>query len=153
MSGKNSANVNKNKSLRKKISSVSTRVCAPHLWVREPPQMTLFHFTYHTPSTAPVCARWTICRRLRFGSLPTSSKERVKHTRIERLILHSNCAPSMRSISHLDISKGCWHATDKDAILALYLMRTLSLTLSAFYRASNKLIHRTIDPSINTSIT
>ena len=48
--------------------------------------------------------------------------------------------------------KRCWPATDNDAILTLYLIHTLSLTLYDFYRASNQLIHRTIEPSITTSI-
>ena len=46
----------------------------------------------------------------------------------------------------------CWHATNNDTLLITYLIHTLSLTLSAFYRASNQLIHWTIDPSIHQSI-
>ena len=51
----------------------------------------------------------------------------------------------------------CWPPTNNDAILTLYLIHTLSLTISAFYRASTSPvsivpIHPSIVHSINLSI-
>ena len=118
---------------------MSSRLCTSP-FVRAPPQLTLFT-SPTTPSTP---------RHMRGRQFPTleilqspdkftgKSKTRIK-VYVYIYIAH-----------HL---RGQWNSLiSRKMFLTLYLIHTLSLTLSAFYRASNKLIHRTIDPSINTSI-
>ena len=122
--------------------------CAPHLCFVHPPN---WHFSLHLPTLKRpgICAVDNF-RRFRFGSLPTSSQERVK----QESMFSFTC--TLRTIYEVNGTaryiERCWPATDNDTILTLYLIHTLSLTFSAFYRASNQLIHQTIDPSINISI-
>ena len=70
-----------------------------------------------------------------------------------------NCVAVYIYIAHH--LRGQWNSSIfRKMVLTLYLIHTLSLNLSAFYRSSNQLIHRTIktsnhrtiNPSINTSI-
>ena len=132
------------------------RACAPHLWFVHLPN---WHFSLHLPplQRPGICAVDNF-QRLRFGSLPTSSEERVKQEPTFTFKFTLRTIYEVNGISRY--LERCWPATDNDAILTLYLIHTLSLTLSAFYSASNQLIHwsiyqlihRSIDPSIHQSI-
>ena len=105
--------------------------CAPHLWSVHLPN---WHFSLHLPPLH----RTIICavdnfQRFRFGSLPTSSQERVKQ--------ESSFTFTLRTIYEVNGTarylERCWPATNNDAILNLYLIHTLSITLYAFFKASN----------------
>ena len=124
------------------------RACAPHLWFMH---LQNWHFSLHLPTLQ----RPGICvvdnfQRFRFGSLLTSSPERVKQESTFTFTFTLRTIYEFNGTSR-DLER-CWPATDNDAILTLYLIHTLSLTLSAFYRVPNQLIHWTIDPSIHRSI-
>ena len=124
------------------------RACAPQLWFLHLPN---WHFSLHlTHLQRPgVCAIENF-QRLRFGSLPTSSQERVKQE--SRYTFKFTLRTIYEVNGTARYLESCWPATNNDTILTLYLIHTLSLNISALYRASNQLIHRTIDPFINTSI-
>ena len=124
------------------------RACAPHLWFVH---LLNWHFSLHLPPLQhPSICTVDNLQRLRFGSLPKSSQERVKHESTFTFTF------TLRTIYEVNGTaryiERWWPATDNDAILTLYLIHTLSLTLSAFYRASNQLIHLTIEQSNHWSI-
>ena len=121
---------------------------APHLWFVHLPN---WHFSLHLPTLQrPFICAVDNFQRFRFGSLPTSSQERVKQESTFTFTF------ALRTIYEVNGTarylERCWPANYNDAILTLYFIHTLSLTLSAFCRASNQLIHRTIDPLIHQSI-
>ena len=122
--------------------------CAPHLWFVH---LSNWNFSLHLPplQLPGICAVDNF-QRFIFGSLPKCSHERLKQ---ELMFIFTF---TLRTIYEVNVTtrylERCWPATDKDAILTLYLIHTLSLTISALYKASNQSIHRTIDPSINTLI-
>ena len=145
MSGKNSV-MSKNHCAR--TSCWWFFACAPHICFVHLPN---WHFSLRLPTfQCPGMCAVEIFQRFRFVSLPTSSQE------IERQESTITFTFILRTIYKVNGTarylERCWPATDNDTILTLYLIHTLSLTLYAFYEASNKLIHQTIDPSINTSI-
>ena len=124
------------------------RACAPHLWFVHLPN---WHFSLHLPPLQ----RPGICvvenfQRFRFGSLQKISQIRVKQ---ESTFMFTF---TLRTIYEVNVTalyiEMCWPTTDNDAIPTLYIINTLYLTLSAFYRASNQFIRRSIITSINTSI-
>ena len=121
------------------------RACAPYLWFMH---LHNWHFSLHLqPLQRPSICAVEDFQRFRFSSLPISSHERVKKestftfTFILRTIYEVN-----GTARYLE---SCWPATDNDAILTLYFIHTIYLSLSAFYRASNQLIHWSIDQWIN----
>ena len=106
--------------------------CAPHLWFVHLPN---WHFSLHLPHLQ----RPDICvvenfQRFRSGILPTSSQERVKQK--------SMLTFTFTFLTIYEVNGTAWYlvrclpATDYYAILTLYIIHTLSLTLSALYRAS-----------------
>ena len=112
---------------------------APHLWFVHLPN---WHFSLHLPplQCPSICAVWNF-QRLRFGRLPTSSQEIVKQKpTVTFTFTLSTIYEVNGSAQYLEI---CWPWTDNDAILTLYLIHTLSLTLSAFCRDSNSPISST----------
>ena len=127
------------KSLCKNILLVILCLCTS-AFVCAPPQMTLF-----TSPTTPSTSRHM--RGRKFSTLYIwqspdkfigKSKTRI-YVYVYIYIAH-----------HL---RGQWNSLiSRKMFLTLYLIHTLSLTLSAFYMASNQLIHRTINPSINPQI-
>ena len=102
-------------------------VCAfaPHLWCVHLPN---WHFSLQ-PSPLQRLGIFAVdnFQRLVFGSLPTSSQERVKQKSTFRFIF------ALRTIYKVNVTARyleiCSLATDNDAILTLYLIHTLSLTL------------------------
>ena len=145
MSGKKSV-MSKNNCAR--TSCWWVRACAPHLWFVHLPN---WHFSLHLPPLQ----RPDICgvdnfQRFRFGSLPKSSQESVIQKSLFTFTFTLHTIYKVNGTARY--LRVCWPATDNDAIFTLYIIQKISLTLSAFYRASNQLIHRTIDPSIHRSI-
>ena len=122
--------------------------CAPYLWFAHLPN---WHFSLHlrTLQHPGICAVENF-QRFRFGSLPTSSQERVKQESTFTFIFTLCIIYEVNGTAQY--LERCWPATDNDAILTLFLIHTLSLILSAFYMASNQLIHWSIDPLIHWSI-
>ena len=122
--------------------------CAPHLWFVHLPN---WHFSLHLPPLQ----RPDICtvdnfQRFRLFSLPTSSQEISKQ---ESTFTFTFILQTIYEVNGTaQYLERCWPATNNDAILTLYLIHNLSLTLSCLLQASNKLIHRTIEPSIHWSI-
>ena len=124
--------------------------CAPHLWFVHPPN---WHFSLHLPPLqSPGICTVDNFQRFRFGSLPKSSQERVKQESPFTFTFKFTLRTIYEVNGRAWYIERCWTSTNNDAILTLYLIHTLSLTLSAFYRAPNQLIHRSIDPSIHPSI-
>ena len=106
--------------------------CAPHLLFVHLPN---WHFSLHLPPLQrPGMCEVDNFQHLRFGNLPTSSQESVKHKSTFTFTF------KVRTIYEVNGTawylESCWPATDNDAILIIYLIHTLSLTLSAFCRAS-----------------
>ena len=116
--------------------------CAPHLVFVH---LTNWHFSLHLPTfqLRGICAVDNF-QRFRFGSHPTSSQEIVKQESTFTFIF------TLPTIYKVDGTarylESFWPVTDNDAILTLYLIHILSLTLSTFYRAP---IYRFIHPSIH----
>ena len=142
MSGKNSV-MSTNQCAR--TSCWRVRACAPHLWFVHLPN---WHFSIHLPPLQ----RHGICavdnfQRFRFGNLPTSSQERVKQESTFAFTFHLCTIYEVNGTAQY--IEMCWPATDNDTILTIYLIHTIYLTLSAFYRVSNQLI---LEPLINQSI-
>ena len=124
------------------------RACAPYLWFMQLPNWH-FYFTYHLFNALGICAVENF-QRFIFGSLPTSSQEKVK---LESTFTFTFKLCTIYEVNFIaQYLESCWPATNNDAILTLYVIKTLSLTLSTFCMASNKLIHQTISPSIHWSI-
>ena len=110
------------------------RACAPHLWFVHLP---IRHFSLHLPplQRPGMCVVDNV-QRLRFASLLTSSQERVKQESLFTFTF------TLRMIYEVNVT----------IVFTLYPIHTISLNLSAFYRASNQLFQQTnqsIDPSIN----
>ena len=123
MSGKNSV-MSKNHCAR--TSCWWVRTCAPHLWFLHLPN---WHFSLHlTPLQRPSICAVDNFQRFRFFSLPKSSQERVKQESTFTFTF------TLRTIYEVNGTarylKRCWTATNNDAIFTLYLIHTLSLTLS-----------------------
>ena len=120
--------------------------CAPHLWFVH---LLNWHFSLHLPllQLPDICAVENF-QCFRSGSLLTILQAQLKQelTFIFTLLTIYEVNGTDRYL------KWCRPATDNDTILTLYLIHTLSLTLSALYRASNKLIHQIIKPSIHLCI-
>ena len=113
--------------------------CAPHLWFVHLPN---WHFSLHLPPLQrPVICTVDDFQRFRFGSLPTSSQETVKQKSTFKFTF------TLRTIYKVNgtarYTEICWPATNNDAILTLYLIYTLTITLYAFYRASTSLVYIT----------
>ena len=104
--------------------------CAPHLWFVPLPN---WHFSLQLPLLQHPCI-WAVdnFQRFRFGRI--------------------NLYDYIYIANHLWYLKRFWTTTDNDEIITLYLIHTLSIVLSAFYRASNQLIHRNIEPSNHQTI-
>ena len=105
---------------------------APHLWFV---YLTNWHFSLHLqPLQRPGMCKVDNVQRFRFGSPPTSSQDRVKQESTFTSTF------SLRTIYEVNGTawylERSWPSTDNDTILTLYLIHTLSLNLSAFYRAS-----------------
>ena len=116
------------------------RACAPHLLFVHLPDW--HFFTSPTTPSTPRHMRGRKFPKLYIWQSPDKFTGKSK-TRI-------NVYVYIYIAHHL---RGQWNSSiSRKMFLALYLIHKLSLTLYAFYRASNKLIHRTIYPSINTSI-
>ena len=117
-----------------RISCWWVRTCATHLWFVHLPN---WHFSLHlTPLQRPGMCAVDNFQRLRFGSLPTSSQERVKQESTFRFTF-TFTLHTIYEVNGTDrYLEMCWPVTDNDAIITLYLIHTLSLTLSALYRAS-----------------
>ena len=103
--------------------------CAPHFWFWHLPN---WHFSLHlpTPSTP-----WHISGR-QFPTLDIQEKVKQKSTFFTFIL---------RTIYKINGTsryfERCWPATNNDSILALCLIDTHSLTLSAFYRDSTTPIY------------
>ena len=92
--------------------------CAPHLWFVHLPNL---YFSLHLP---PPLQRPGMCvvdnfQRLRFGSLPKSSQESVKHKSTFTFVFTLCTIYMVNGIAQY--LERCWTATDKDAILAALL--------------------------------
>ena len=100
--------------------------CAPHLCLVHLPN---WHFSLHLPplQRPGICAVENF-QRFIFGSLPTSSQERVKQELTFTFTLHTiyEVNGTSRYIER------CWPATNNDAILTLYIIHKLSLAPSTF---------------------
>ena len=135
----------------KNILLVSSCLCTSPLFMHLPN----WHFLLHLPplQRPGICAVDNF-QRFRFGSLPTSSQERVKQESTFTFTFTLHTIYEVNGTAQY--IERCWPDIDNDAILTLYLIHTLYLTLYAFYRASNQLIDpsidRSIDPSIHQSI-
>ena len=102
------------------------RACAPHFWFVHLPN---WHFSLRLPplQRPGICAVENF-QRFRFGSHPTSSQERVKQ---ESTFTFTFTLRTIYKVNGTARYLGrCWPATDNDVILNLYLIQTLSLTLS-----------------------
>ena len=77
-----------------------------------------FHFTYHSFIGPGMCSVDNF-RRLRFGSLPTSSQESVKH-KSTFMFTFTLCTIYEANITAQNL-ESCWPATNNNAILAALL--------------------------------
>ena len=103
------------------------RACAPYLWFVHLPN---WHLSLHRPplQRPDICAVDNF-QRLRFCSLPTSSQERVKQESMFTFTF------TLRTIYEVNGTarylERCWPATNNDTILTIYLIHSLSLTISS----------------------
>ena len=128
-----------NKSLWKNILLVSSFLCTSS-FVHAPPQLTLF-----TSPTSP-----STPRHMRGRQFPTleiwQSPDKFTRNSKTRIYVYVYIYIALNL-------RGQWNSSiSRKIFLTLYLIHTLSLTLSAFYGASNQLIHKTINRLINPSI-
>ena len=102
--------------------------CETYLWFVHLPN---WHFSLHlTPLQRPGICAVKIFQHFRFGSLPISSQEWVIQKSLFSFKLIFRTINEVNgTVQYLE---RCWYATNNDAIRTLYLIHTLSLTLSHF---------------------
>ena len=106
----------------------------PHLWFVHLPN---WHFSLHlTTLQRPAICKVDNFQRFRFISIPISSQKKYNQEPTFTFTFTLHTIYKVNGTAWY--LEKCWLATDNDAILTLYLIHTLSLTIYVFYMSSNQ---------------